>query len=139
MNRAEFLKSITYRLSKGANKGKNLIIKKVLEKILETVSKVLIVPPIVFTGLMIVGMLVLLGMSMFTINLFPDFISMLDSRLIISTIGIIISMVFATTLIIGWPIYIITLISGIWFIKTYRKMIKNNYLYIKANDFVDRV
>lgn len=139
MNRAEFLKSITYRLSKGANKGKNLIIKKVLEKILETVSKVLIVPPIVFTGLMIVGMLVLLGMSMFTINLFPDFISMLDSRLIISTIGIIISMVFATTLIIGWPIYIITLISGIWFIRTYRKMIKNNYLYIKANDFVDRV
>lgn len=139
MNRAEFLKSITYRLSKGANKGKNLIIKKVLEKILETVSKVLIVPPIVFTGLMIVGMLVLLGMSMFTINLFPDFISMLDSRLIISTIGIIISIVFATTLIIGWPIYIITLISGIWFIKTYRKMIKNNYLYIKANDFVDRV
>lgn len=109
------------------------------EKILETVSKVLIVPPIVFTGLMIVGMLVLLGMSMFTINLFPDFISMLDSRLIISTIGIIISIVFATTLIIGWPIYIITLISGIWFIKTYRKMIKNNYLYIKANDFVDRV
>lgn len=139
MNRAEFLKSITYRLSKGANKGKNLIIKKVLEKILETVSKVLIVPPIVFTGLMIVGMLVLLGMSMFTINLFPDFISMLDSRLIISTIGIIISIVFATTLIIGWPIYIITLISGIWFIRTYRKMIKNNYLYIKANDFVDRV
>lgn len=139
MNRAEFLKSITYRLSKGANKGKNLIIKKVLEKILETVSKVLIVPPIVFTGLMIVGMLVLLGMSMFTINLFPDFISMLDSRLIISTIGILISIIFSTILVIGWPIYIITLISGIWFIRTYRKMIKNNYLYIKANDFVDRV
>lgn len=139
MNRAQFLKSITYRLSKGANKGKNLIIKIILEKILEKVSKVLIVLPLAFTGLMIVGMFVLLGMSMFTINLFPDFISMLDSRLIISTIGIIISIVFASTLIIVWPIYIITLISGIWFIRTYRKMIKNNYLYIKANDFVDRV
>ncbi|WP_373598532.1 hypothetical protein [Paraclostridium bifermentans] len=139
MNRAEFLKSITYRLSKGANKGKNLIIKTILEKVLETVSKVLIVPPIIFTGLMIVGMLVLLGMSMFTINLFPDFISMIDSRLIISTIGILISIIFSTILVIGWPIYIITLISGIWFIRTYRKMIKNNYLYIKANDFVDRV
>lgn len=139
MNRAEFLKYITYNMLKGANKGKNLIIKKVLEKILEKVSKLLIVPPIVFTGLMFIVMVILVGMSMFSIGLFPDFVSMIDTRLIISTIGIIISIVFTFIVIIGWPLYIITLIGGIWFIKTYRRFIKNNQLYIKANDFVDRV
>lgn len=139
MNRAEFLKHLTLKISKGANKGKHIIVKKILEKVLEKVSKVLIVPPIVFTGVMIVGMLLLLGMSMFTINFFPDFVHMMDNRLILGTIGIVISLIFTSLSIIGWPIYIIVLVGGIWFIRSYRKFIKNHYLYKRANDFMDRV
>ena len=139
MNRAEFLKHLTLKISKRVNKGKHIIVKKILGKILETVSKILIVPPIVFTGVMIVGMLLLLGMSMFTINFFPDFVHMMDNRLILGTIGIVISLIFTSLSIIGWPIYIIVLVGGIWFIRSYRKFIKNHYLYKRANDFMDRV
>ncbi|MFR3072009.1 MAG: hypothetical protein ACLTK8_04290 [Paeniclostridium sp.] len=139
MNRAEFLKHLTLKISKRANKGNHIIVKKILEKVLEKVSKVLIVPPIVFTGVMIVGMLLLLGMSMFTINFFPDFVHMIDNRLILGTIGIVISLIFTSLSIIGWPIYIIVLVGGIWFIRSYRKFIKNHYLYKRANDFMDRV
>ncbi|SCJ23201.1 Uncharacterised protein [uncultured Clostridium sp.] len=139
MNRAEFLKHLTLKISKRANKGKHIIVKKILEKVLEKVSKVLIVPPIVFTGVMIVGMLLLLGMSMFTINFFHDFVHMMDTRLILGTIGIIISLIFTSLSIIGWPIYIIVLVGGIWFIRSYRKFIKNHYLYKRANDFMDSV
>ena len=139
MNRAEFLKYLTLKISKRSNKGKHIIVKKILEKVLEKVSKVLIVPPIVFTGVMIVGMLLLLGMSMFTINFFPDFVHMMDNRLILGTIGIVISLIFTSLSIIGWPIYIIVLVGGIWFIRSYRKFIKNHYLYKRANDFMDRV
>lgn len=139
MNRAEFLKYLTLKISKRSNKGKYIIVKKILEKILEKVSKILIVPPIVFTGVMIMGMLLLLGMSMFTIKFFPGFVYMLDTRLILGTIGIVISLVFMSLSIIGWPIYIIILVGGIWFIRSYRKFIKNHYLYKRANDFIDRV
>ncbi|CEP79575.1 hypothetical protein QJR30_03590 [Paraclostridium sordellii] len=139
MNRAEFLKQVTFQISKRINRGKYIIVKKILEKILETVSKVLIVPPIVFTGVMVVGMLILLGMSIFTINFFQDFVYMMDTRLILGTIGMVISLVFMGLSIIGWPIYILVLIGGIWFIRSYRKFIKNHYLYKRANDFIDRV
>lgn len=105
MNRAEFLKYLTLKISKRVNKGNYIVVKKILGKILETVSKILIVPPIVFTGVMIMGMLLLLGMSMFTINFFPDFINMMDTRLILGTMGIVISLVFISLSIIGWPIY----------------------------------
>ncbi|GAA0105464.1 hypothetical protein UT300013_20880 [Paraclostridium sordellii] len=139
MNRTEFLKQITFQISKRTNRGKYIIVKKILEKILETVSKVLIVPPIVFTGVMVVGMLILLGMSIFTINFFQDFVYMMDTRLILGTIGIVISLVFMGLSIIGWPIYILVLIDGICFIRSYRKFIKNHYLYKRVNDFIDRV
>ncbi|GAA0865182.1 hypothetical protein [Paraclostridium tenue] len=139
MNRAKFLKYLTLKISKRPNKGKHIIVKKILEKILEKVSKILIVPPIVFTGVMIMGMLLLLGMSMFTIKFFPYFVHMLDTRLILGTIGIVISLVFISLSIIGWPIYIIVLVGGIWFIRSYRKFIKNHYLYKRANDFIDRI
>lgn len=139
MNRAEFLKQMTFQISKKTNRGKYIIVKKILEKILETVSKVLIVPPIVFTGVMVVGMLILLGMSIFTINFFQDFVYMMDTRLILGTIGIVISLVFMGLSIIGWPIYILVLIGGICFIRSYRKFIKNHYLYKRVNDFIDRV
>jgi hypothetical protein len=139
MNRNEILKIITNKSSKTINKSTNFILKKILENILDVVSKILVVPPLVFTGIMSVGMLILVGMSLFSINLLPDFIHMLDTKLIIGTIGILTSIGFAFASIIGWPLYIITLIGGIWFIKTYRRFIKNNQLYIKANDFVDRV
>lgn len=134
MNRVEFLKQVTFQISKRTNRKKYIIVKKILEKILETVSKVLIVPPIVFTGIMVVGMLILLGMSIFTINFFQDFVYMMDTRLILGTIGIVISLS-----IIGWPVYLLVLIGGIWFIRSYRKFIKNHYLYKRANDFIDRV
>lgn len=134
MNRAEFLKQVTFQISKRINWGRYIIVKKILEKILETVSKVLIVPPIVFTGIMVVGILILLGMSIFTINFFQNFVYMMDTRLVLGTIGIVISLS-----IIGWPVYLLVLIGGIWFIRSYRKFIKNHYLYKSANDFIDRV
>lgn len=139
MNRAEFLKQVTFQISKRINRGRYIIVKKILEKILETVSKVLIVPPIVFTGIMVVGILILLGMSIFTINFFKNFVYMMDTRLVLGTIGIVISLVFMGLIIIGWPVYILVLIGGIWFIRSYRKFIKNYYLYKSANDFIDRV
>ncbi|MEG2786479.1 MAG: hypothetical protein RR942_01570 [Romboutsia sp.] len=139
MNRAEFLKYATHKMTKGINQGSNFILKSILEKILETIYKILIVPPIVFSGVMMVGMLILVGMSMFTINFLPDFVYMIDTRLILGTIGILVTLGFMCLSIVGWPIYIVVLISGVYFIKAYRKFIKNNYLYIKANDFVDRV
>ncbi|CEQ22877.1 Uncharacterised protein [[Clostridium] sordellii] len=139
MNRAEFLKQVTFQISKRINRGRYIIVKKILEKILETVSKVLIVPPIVFTGIMVVGILILLGMSIFTINFFKNFVYMMDTRLVLGTIGIVISLVFMGLSIIGWPVYILVLIGGIWFIRSYRKFIKNYYLYKSANDFIDRV
>ncbi|CEN76003.1 Uncharacterised protein [[Clostridium] sordellii] len=134
MNRAEFLKQVTFQISKRINRGRYIIVKKILEKILETVSKVLIVHPIVFTGIMVVGILILLGMSIFTINFFQNFVYMMDTRLVLGTIGIVISLS-----IIGWPVYLLVLIGGIWFIRSYRKFIKNHYLYKSANDFIDRV
>ncbi|MFR4161534.1 MAG: hypothetical protein ACLT0R_02930 [Paraclostridium sordellii] len=106
MNRAEFLKQVTFQISKRINRGRYIIVKKILEKILETVSKVLIVPPIVFTGIMVVGILILLGMSIFTINFFQNFVYMMDTRLVLGTIGIVISLVFMGLSIIGWPVYI---------------------------------
>ena len=106
MNRAEFLKQVTFQISKRINWGRYIIVKKILEKILETVSKVLIVPPIVFTGIMVVGILILLGMSIFTINFFQNFVYMMDTRLVLGTIGIVISLVFMGLSIIGWPVYI---------------------------------
>lgn len=139
MNRAEFLKYTTGKISKGVNKGSNFIIKSILGKILETVSKILIVPSIVFSGVMVLGMIILVGMSTFTINFLPDFVYMIDTKLILGLIGTLVTLGFMCLSIIGWPIYIIVLISGICFIRAYRKFIKNNYLYIKANDFVDRV
>lgn len=139
MNRAEFLKQVTFQISKRINRGRYIIVKKILEKILETVSKVLIVTPIVFTGIMVVGILILLGMSIFTINFFKNFVYMMDTRLVLGTIGIVISLVFMGLSIIGWPVYILVLIGGIWFIRSYRKFIKNYYLYKSANDFIDRV
>lgn len=139
MNRAEFLKQVTFQISKRINRGRYIIVKKILEKILETVSKVLIVHPIVFTGIMVVGILILLGMSIFTINFFQNFVYMMDTRLVLGTIGIVISLVFMGLSIIGWPVYLLVLIGGIWFIRSYRKFIKNHYLYKSANDFIDRV
>ncbi|MCR1849322.1 hypothetical protein NSA42_08530 [Paeniclostridium sordellii] len=130
MNRAEFLKQVTFQISKKTNRRKYIIVKKILEKILETVSKVLIVPPIVFTGIMVVGILILLGMSIFTINFFQDFVYMMDTRLILGTIGIVISLVFISLSIIGWPVYLLILIGGIWFIRSYKKFIKI-IIYIK--------
>ncbi|MDO7203012.1 hypothetical protein Q5M85_00800 [Paraclostridium bifermentans] len=41
--------------------------------------------------------------------------------------------------IVAWPIYIVVLIFGIWFIKTYRGFIKNHNLYKKANDLMDNL
>ncbi|CEO32258.1 Uncharacterised protein [[Clostridium] sordellii] len=83
---------------------------------------------------MVVGILILLGMSIFTINFFQNFVYMMDTRLVLGTIGIVISLS-----IIGWPVYLLVLIGGIWFIRSYRKFIKNHYLYKSANDFIDRV
>ncbi|MFR3559339.1 MAG: hypothetical protein ACLTUN_12400 [Paraclostridium sordellii] len=44
-------------------------------------------------------------MSIFIINFFPDFIYMMDTRLIFGTIGIVISLVSMGLSIIGWAIY----------------------------------
>lgn len=139
MNRIQFLNYINKKATKGISQTKGWAIKKVLEKILEIISKVLVIPPIIFTGVMILGMLILTSTSWFSINMLPDFVYMLDTKLIIGMLGVIISMIFACISIIGWPLYILVLISGIWFIKTYRKFIKNNYLYIKANDLMENL
>ena len=119
MNKTEFLKRITYNISKRINKVRNIIIKKVLERVLEIISKILIVPPIIFIGTMSVTMLILISMSLFTMNFLPDFVYMIDTRIILGTIGVLISLGFMFLSIIGWPIYIIVLVSGIYFIKSY--------------------
>lgn len=139
MDKTQFLSYIDKKFEKSIKISKNWALKKILEKPLEIISKVLIVPPIVFTGIMIVGMLILSSMSWFSISYFPDFIQIMDTRIIIGTIGVIISIIFACISIVAWPVYIVVLIFGIWFIRTYRKYIKNHHLYKKANDLTDNL
>ena len=139
MDKTQFLDYINKKLKKRINISKNWALRKVLEKFLEEISKVLIVPPIVFTCIMIFGMLILSSMSWFSINYLPDFIQIMDTRLIIGIIGVIISIIFAGISIVAWPIYIVVLVFGIWFIKTYRRFIKNHNLYKKANDLMDKL
>ncbi|WGX76864.1 hypothetical protein QJS64_07505 [Paraclostridium bifermentans] len=139
MNKTQFLNYINKKLKNHVNISKNWALKKVLEKPLEIISKVLIVPPVVFAGIMIFGMLILSSMSWFSINYLPDFIQIVDTRIIIGTLGVIISILFAGISIVVWPIYIVVLVFGIWLIKTYRRFIKNHNLYKKANDLMDNL
>ncbi|MDO7203011.1 hypothetical protein Q5M85_00795 [Paraclostridium bifermentans] len=69
-----FLNYTNKKLKNQVNISKNWALRKVLEKPLEIISRVLIVPPIVFTGIMVFGMLILSLMSWFSISYFPDFI-----------------------------------------------------------------
>lgn len=139
MDKTQFLNYINKKLKNHVNISKNWALRKVLEKPLEMISKVLIVPPIAFTGIMIFGMLILSSMSWFSISYLPDFIQIMDTRIIIGTLGFIISIIFAGISIVAWPIYIVVLVFGIWFIKTYRRFIKNHNLYKKANDLMDNL
>lgn len=139
MDKTQFLNYINKKLKNHVNISKNWALRKGLEKPLEIISKVLIVPPAVFTGIMIVGMLILSSMSWFIINYLPYFIQIMDTRIIIGTLGVIISILFAGISIVVWPIYIVVLVFGIWFIKTYRGFIKNHNLYKKANDLMDNL
>ncbi|OSB10051.1 hypothetical protein B2H97_08745 [Paraclostridium bifermentans] len=139
MDKTQFLNYINKKLKNQINISKNWALRKVLEKPLEIISKVLIVPPIVFTGIMVFGMLILSSMSWFSISYFPDFLQIMDTKIIIGMIGVIISIIFAVISIVAWPIYIVVLIFGIWFIKTYRGFIKNHNLYKKANDLIDNL
>lgn len=139
MDKTQFLSYINKKFEKSIKISKNWALKKVLEKPLEIISRLLIVPPIIFTGIMIVGMLILSSMSWFSISYFSDFIQIMDTRIIIGTIGVIISIIFAGVSIIAWPVYTVVLILGTWFIRTYRKFIKNHHLYKKANDLMDNL
>jgi len=91
MDKTQFLNYTNKKLKNQVNISKNWALRKVLEKPLEIISKVLIVPPIVFTGIMVFGMLILSSMSWFSISYFPDFIQIMDTKIIIGMIGVIIS------------------------------------------------